>query len=80
MIGLGALLIADCVRLGYIAAVSDWPTPESVKQQMLDREREERVRSKYKFAYTSEEAAKLLLEPKTRARGAQDAQRRWYRR
>ncbi len=58
--------------------MSDWPTPKSVKQEMLDREREERVRSKYKYAYTSEEAAKLL-ESKVSAR-AQDAQRKWHRR
>lgn len=66
--------------LAKFGHVSDWPTPESVKQEMLDREREARVRSKYKYAYTSEEAGKLLLEPKTRARDAQDAQRRWFRR
>ncbi|MBA2547315.1 MAG: hypothetical protein H0V16_02510 [Burkholderiaceae bacterium] len=59
--------------------MSDWPTPESVKQEMLEREREERVRSKYKFAYTSEEAAKLLLESKVSAH-TQDAQRSWRRR
>jgi len=64
--------------LAKFGHVSDWPTPESVKQEMLDREREARVRSKYKYAYTSEEAAKLL-ESKLNAR-AQDAQRSWRRR
>lgn len=66
------------LRLRCSARVSDWPTPESVKQEMLDREREERVRRKYRFAYSSEEAIKLL-ESKVNA-AAQDAQRRWYRR
>ncbi len=45
---------------------------------MLELEREARVRSKDKFAYTSEEAAKLL-ESKLNAR-AHDALGSWRRR
>ncbi|MBA2547242.1 MAG: hypothetical protein H0V16_02140 [Burkholderiaceae bacterium] len=59
--------------------MSDWPTPQFVKQEkMLELEREARVRSKDKFAYTSEEAAKLL-ESKLNAR-AHDALGSWRRR
>jgi len=71
-------LLSSARALAKFGHVS-WPTPESVKQEMLEREREARVRARYKGAYTSEEAVKLLLESKLNAR-AQDAQRSWRRR
>jgi len=68
--------------LAKFARVSDnepfWPSIESVKAELLDRELQARVKAHYKYSDGEQEAADRF-RAQMNAR-AQDAQRSWRRR